>query len=64
MKYASYGVSSERLGGLHRAESAVRDPFGRFQPKKGTLNPPAEHGKIGGQARARKARRDGRGRFA
>ncbi len=33
--FVSYGVSSERLGGLSRARSAMRDNFGRFLPACG-----------------------------
>jgi hypothetical protein len=34
-RFASYGVTSERLGGLARSRSAMRDSKGRFLPSYG-----------------------------
>jgi hypothetical protein len=59
----SYGVSSEHLGGKHRAETARRDKFGRFLPNYGEIPLPLKHGQAGGIARSTRCKRDARGRF-
>jgi len=51
------------LGGKARAAKARRDKWGRMLPNNGELNPPTDHGLIGGLTRARTAQRNAQGRF-
>ena len=65
--YTSYGPSSQRLGGLHRAKFAVRDQNGRFMPveidKWNSWKLDPDHGVSGGKIAVIKAKRDTKGRF-
>lgn len=56
-------IPANVLGGIHRAQQARRDKYGRFQPVSYDLPEPDAHGKSGGMARANHAKRDNKGRF-